>query len=151
MQAAGSPNSQKRKEEGDSLSDKLIKEAITKVLSENSANTPSPAEISRIFATMEASGLAEELKSILQEISRLKEERSEDNEEKVNEEIKKLWKKFVILLVSGVCSIIGVVLCSIYFPVLGSYVWGTVGPSMCYMIGNILGEYIYDDIIVNMF
>lgn len=116
-------------------------------MSEKSTNTPSPVEISRTFAAMEASGLAKELKSILQEISRLKEKRSEDNEEQVNEEIKKLLKKFVVLLVSGVCSMTGVVLCTTYFPGLGTYVWGTLGPSVCYMMGNILGEYLYDEIV----
>lgn len=127
--------------------EKLIKEAITKVMSEKSTNTPSPVEISRTFAAMEASGLAKELKSILQEISRLKEKRSEDNEEQVNEEIKKLLKKYVVLLVSGVCSMTGVVLCTTFFPGLGIYVWGTLGPSVCYMMGNILGEYLYDEIV----
>lgn len=126
--------------------DKFIKEVITKLF-EKSTNTASPAEISRTFAAMEASGLAKELKSILQKISHLKVKRSEDNEEKVNEEIKKLSKEFLILLGSGVCSMTSVVLCTTFFPGLGTYVWSAVGPSVCYLISNILGEYLYDEIV----
>lgn len=150
MQAVCSPDPQKKTELQESVSTnlfKIIREAIVSQVSEKFSNTLTPAKIATYFGAYGLYELFKDLNEIYQEITCLKEERSENNEKEVNREIQKRWKKFAVRFSSGVSSMIGstagVFFCSIFIPAAG-YICGVAGQTVGLFFGNIVGTAIYE-------
>ena len=156
MQAVGSSDLKKKLDqelqEDGNLIKQILREVLTKEISEKSTKTPSPAVISGILTAIDLYQLSAELKSILLDISRLEEELSEINENEkqfeVKRKIKMLKKKFAVRIVSGVFSTIGsasgAFFCSLYVPVLGPYVCGKIGHNFGFVVGHLLGAAFYE-------